>query len=104
MKYITRINVENYNPEDYIIFGEINEYVEHINVNDNIQTAVTIEKKGENNKVKCPIINGKVVKISKCIAKAFVTNEPELVLNIIISIDMDTVCYLNNLLKEDSND
>jgi len=106
MDYITRFHLINFQKKDWFILGEIEEYVDHININDNISVKIEVRKCGDNEHVDYPIIDGRVDHISKAIERGFGTGTRQLVTAIGLWIDIETAEYLKNIINklEDNND
>ena len=106
MDYITRFHLINFKKEDWFILGEINEYVDHININDKLSVKIEVRKCGDKEHVDYPIIEGRVDHISKAIERGFGTGKYQLDTAIGLHIDFETAEYLKSIINklENNND
>ena len=105
MDYITRFHLINFKKEDWFILGEIQEYVDHININDKLTVKIEVRKCGDKEHVDYPIIEGRVDHISKCVERGFGTGKYQLVTAIGLYIDFETAEYLKGIMnKLENND
>ena len=106
MDYITRFHLINFKKEDWFILGEIQEYVDHININDKLTVKIEVRKCGDKEHVDYPIIEGRVDHISKCVERGFGTGKYQLVTAIGLYIDFETTEYIKDIINklENNND
>ncbi len=103
MNYITRFALINFKKDGYFILGELPEYIDHINIEDNLTVKIEVRKIGENNPSDYPIIEGRVDEISKVVEKGFGTGKYQLVTTIFLHIDIKTINYLNEVINKLEN-
>ena len=106
MNYITLFHLINFQKENWYIVGEIQEYVDHININDKLTVEIEVRKCGDKQHVDYPIIQGRVARISKCIERNVNTGKYQLVTSISLHIDLNTVEYIQSIIDklENNND
>lgn len=106
MNYLTIFHLINFQKEDWVICGEIQEYVDHININDKLTVEIEVRKCGDKQHVDYPIIRGKVVRIDKCVERAFGVGRYQLDTSISLYIDSETIEYIESIIDklENNND
>ena len=99
MDYITRFHIINFRKDKWFILGEVQEYIDHISIGDDLTCSIEVRKQGIDTPADYPIISGRVDHISKAVEHGFGTGKMQLVTAIGLYIDFDTVQHIKDTIE-----